>query len=244
MYKDEHTLILHISSFKRSKDLGSKHWCISTDKYQWDNYTSYFNKQYFIYDFSKDISDKKAKIGVTIKPNGSLEDAHLNDDTSVKWGELIEYHKYLKPYDKEFIRDKVDLSDYEILIQYGFIDEFKQLLNNGLDPSVDNNYAISMASEHGQLEIVKLLLSDPRVDPSDKDNYDIKMASYNGHLEIVKLLLQDKRVDPSAKDNYAIRFASDFGHLEIVKLLLDDEKVLNSLTEKDINKYKDETSKL
>ena len=45
-----------------------------------------------------------------------------------------------------------------------------------------------MASEKGHMEVVKLLLADPRVDPSARNNWAIQLASENGHLEIVKLL--------------------------------------------------------
>src|SRR5690606_6565540 len=40
VYKDDHTLILHIGDYNRSKKLGSSHWCISTDEEYWDQYTS------------------------------------------------------------------------------------------------------------------------------------------------------------------------------------------------------------
>jgi len=94
--------------------------------------------------------------------------------------------------------------------------------NNWLeDPSTDNNYAIRWASGNGHLEVVRLLLSDPRVDPSVNNNYAIRRASENGHTKIVRLLLVDPRVDPSANNNYAIRRASGNGHLEVVRLLLD-----------------------
>ena len=51
------------------------------------------------------------------------------------------------------------------------------------------NYAIRLASENGQLEVVKLLLSGSRVDLTVHDNYAIKSASYNNHMEFVKLLI-------------------------------------------------------
>lgn len=81
------------------------------------------------------------------------------------------------------------------------------------------------ACKNGNLEVVRLLLNDPRVGPSAKDNYAIRLASYNGHLEVVRLLLSDSRVDPSARENFAIRWASERGHLEVVRLLLSDLRV-------------------
>ncbi|EPZ34081.1 hypothetical protein O9G_003161 [Rozella allomycis CSF55] len=63
------------------------------------------------------------------------------------------------------------------------------------DPSADGNYAIRLAARNGHTEIVKYLLTDPRVDPSANGNYAIQWASSKGHADVVKLLLADSRVD-------------------------------------------------
>jgi len=89
-----------------------------------------------------------------------------------------------------------------------------------IDPSADDNYAIRIASENGQTDVVKVLLADSRLspdNPSADDNYAICIASSNGHTDVVKVLLADPRVDPSADDNYAIRIASENGHTDVVK---------------------------
>jgi ankyrin repeat protein len=96
---------------------------------------------------------------------------------------------------------------------------FEKRLNERLES------AIRFASGYGNVEVVKLLLNDPRVDPSAHDNYAIRWASRNGHVEVVKLLLNDPRVDPSADNNCAIRWASRNGHVEVVKLLLNYPRV-------------------
>ena len=72
--------------------------------------------------------------------------------------------------------------------------EVQELLKLGVDPSEDNNIAIKRASNDGHLEVVKLLLKDPRVDPSAQDNCAIRWASDDEHLEVVELLLKDPRV--------------------------------------------------
>jgi len=51
-----------------------------------------------------------------------------------------------------------------------------------------------VASQNGHLDIIQLLLSDPRVNPADNNNGAIRYASKNGHLDIVQLLLSDPRV--------------------------------------------------
>ena len=44
------------------------------------------------------------------------------------------------------------------------------LLNAGVDPSADDNWAIRYASENGHIAVVERLLMDPRVDPSADNN--------------------------------------------------------------------------
>jgi hypothetical protein len=91
----------------------------------------------------------------------------------------------------------------------------KFLKLNHIDPAIEKalngrwESAISLASENGHVEVVKLLLNDPRVDPSAYNNDAIRWASKYGHVEVVKLLLNDPRVDPSVANNYAIRLASE-----------------------------------
>jgi ankyrin repeat protein len=226
VYKDDTTLILHIDSYKRSHKLGSQHWCISTDEYMWEDYTEGFNKQYFIYDFSKSPSSKESMIGVTLKPNGDIYATHYRDDSPANKQEVkSEYSGYLTPYSKDYIRSKVDMNNIENIIRYGFTEELNDKLNKGWDPSKDDNDVIQFAARYGHIEIVKILLADKRADPSAYNNYAILFASEYGHIEVVKQLLNDKRVDPSENNNYAIRLAARNGHTEIVKMLLADKRV-------------------
>jgi Ankyrin repeats (3 copies) len=85
--------------------------------------------------------------------------------------------------------------------------------------------ALRWACEHGDIDIVRMLLADPRVDPSEASQDAIKWASNEGHMEIVRMLLADPRVDPSADDQIALRLASHNGHTEIFRTLLADTRV-------------------
>lgn len=77
-------LILAVFDYPSSCKLGSKSWCISTSQSYWNNYVNEFTTQYFIYDFTKPISDKRHMIGVTVSPNGNFHAAHYADDSAVK----------------------------------------------------------------------------------------------------------------------------------------------------------------
>ena len=69
--------------------------------------------------------------------------------------------------------------------------------------------------KNNHIDIVKVLLNDPRVDPSAQDSYGknlnnmivtsktaIIWASKIGHTDIAKVLLNDSRINPNARDKY------------------------------------------
>ena len=85
--------------------------------------------------------------------------------------------------------------DYKKIFISNNLDDIKELLDTGWDPSTDNNFAIRYSCDLGYIEVVKLLLQDKRVNPSDWDNWALKWSYTNGHMEILKILLQDSRID-------------------------------------------------
>eukprot|EP00516_Mucochytrium_quahogii_P006486 CAMPEP_0203749100 /NCGR_PEP_ID=MMETSP0098-20131031/3783_1 /ASSEMBLY_ACC=CAM_ASM_000208 /TAXON_ID=96639 /ORGANISM=" , Strain NY0313808BC1" /LENGTH=469 /DNA_ID=CAMNT_0050638059 /DNA_START=398 /DNA_END=1803 /DNA_ORIENTATION=+ len=124
-----------------------------------------------------------------------------------------------------------------------------------VDPSFEQNRALSVAVSNGHEKVVEVLLSDPRVcvddlspyvfgyacefgrtgvvkcllrenvRPDGMDNYGLIMACKNGHRDIVKCLVEDLRVDVCARNNTPIRFACSNGHVGVVKTLLADKRV-------------------
>jgi surface antigen len=108
----------------------------------------------------------------------------------------------------------------------GHIAVVERLLQDGnVDPSVENNVAISFAAMNGHIAVVERLLQDVRVDPSTHNNGLICWAAAGGHIAIVERLLQDVRVDASADNNAAIRSAAAGGHIAVVERLLQDVRV-------------------
>lgn len=65
----------------------------------------------------------------------------------------------------------------------------RMLIQAGVDPSYDNNLAIECACEYGLVEVVKVLLADPRVDPSVMNSSALMCAVREKHSEIVRLLI-------------------------------------------------------
>ncbi len=107
----------------------------------------------------------------------------------------------------------------------GNVARVQELLNSDEDSAVGCNYALRIACEFGQTEVVKILLRDERVDPADWNSWIIRIACDYNHVDIVNLLLQDGRADPTGADNYCIRNASIYGHIKVVQLLLQDGRV-------------------
>ncbi|KAI1455233.1 ankyrin repeat protein [Annulohypoxylon moriforme] len=90
------------------------------------------------------------------------------------------------------------------------------------------------AARNGEVEIVRILLEDPRVDPNARDHIfgvtPLWYASAAGHENVVKLLLGKPSVDPDSRDDQGdcmspLSIASWRGHKSVVKLLLATEGV-------------------
>jgi hypothetical protein len=67
--------------------------------------------------------------------------------------------------------------------------------NREVDPSAGSNYFVYLAplfraSRQGDAEIVRLLLTDPRVNPSENGNQALLNAINSGSLETVRVLME------------------------------------------------------
>lgn len=110
----------------------------------------------------------------------------------------------------------------------GYVEIVRTLLvqhRDSVDPSSDGNVLITRACAEGHKDVVKVLLTDPRVSPEANANSPFRLACRNGHVKIARFLLRDSRVEPHSCNNEALRKASENGHAEVVELLLDDPRV-------------------
>lgn len=108
----------------------------------------------------------------------------------------------------------------------GNVERVKELLQQGVDPTSDNNLALHVACRNGQLNVVATLLQDERVDPTDSNNSPIGAACILNYTDVVALLLKDGRANPvrGGDDNH-LRWACYFGYLEVIKAVLQDGRV-------------------
>jgi ankyrin repeat protein len=98
------------------------------------------------------------------------------------------------------------------------------LATPAVDPTINDNEPIRMASMKGSFHAVRILLNDKRVDPTALHNSPIRWAAIEGHKDIVTLLLQDSRIDPTDKDNAALHMAVKNRHESVVLELLKSPK--------------------
>jgi len=76
-------------------------------------------------------------------------------------------------------------------------DNYPNHLNQDEISSIDLHDILILACNEGDLDLVKILLDDPRVDPSDYYNYAINWASFYSYEKITKLLAKDFRIQDS-----------------------------------------------
>jgi len=127
---------------------------------------------------------------------------------------------------------------FELAIELGSKRVIKYLLEQGVNPAANRNYALRATVEYNHVECLRLLLSDERVDPADLDNVAVGIAAELGHPESLSVLLADPRVNAGDNVNYAIRASAIKGNLEVVNMLLardevdplDNDVALSSIT--------------
>jgi len=124
---------------------------------------------------------------------------------------------------EEETRAKLDNREFIIYAGRNDLKRVSSMLaHSSVDPTYSNNRALTEAAERGCVDVVKVLLQDPRI---NANGGVFTAAVRSGHLEVVKVFLKDSRVNPGASTNAALCAAAECGHLEIVKLLLLDERV-------------------
>jgi len=114
---------------------------------------------------------------------------------------------------------------YVSILNHFFFKQKKFPSGHQYNANADDDYAIRKAAKNGHTEMVKFLLTDPKVNPSARSNSAIRNAALNGHLDIVKLLCADPRVDVACESNTPFINAARMGHIDIVDFLLSDPRV-------------------
>ena len=94
-------------------------------------------------------------------------------------------------------------------------DIMKYLLENGIDATVDDNFAIKVATGQKTLRI----LLENGADPSAGDNYPVCWQSQLGYLCNIKLLAE-YGANIHARNEYPLCIASTYGFTELISYLI------------------------
>lgn len=239
---NENIINLEILNFEDCKVLGSKKWCISNNRVDFDKYKRNFQKQFIIYNFNKTVEDKSSMIGITIDINGIVTDAYLKDNSPIKnKKELSEKYK-LEKTDVKIIKSKLNKFDNQVAFEHicelgvdSLFDEYlcknkykfpKSMFKKHTPIKAYSrlNHSFRIAAKNGHIKIVRKLiqLNHQNINPGARNNYAIRWASEKGDLTMVNYLLTLSGVNPSADSNYSLRIASEYGYLSIVKTLIED----------------------
>ncbi|CAI7628498.1 unnamed protein product [Penicillium palitans] len=141
-------------------------------------------------------------------------------------------HHFVKLALKEAPNDaRGRISASRTAVSLGNVDIFKILLEaatQGTETNIGEHDELILftAAEHGQAEIVKILLARKNVEIDGRDmvrRTPFSRAAEKGHLDIMKMLLQAGEIDVDSRDRdnrTPLSFAADEGEEEVARLLL------------------------
>jgi ankyrin repeat protein len=97
---------------------------------------------------------------------------------------------------------------------------FNPALKMRLYMNEDGHNALEYACGNGYLDIVELLLIDPRVDPTVNGNLAVSLSAGNGYSDVLKRLLQDPRIQKTCSLHDALIEAVLEESVECIQILL------------------------
>lgn len=141
--------------------------------------------------------------------NSDLEISNYVKEDLTRWSIMNGYIQILEliPPSPDNIVHSVSLAQ-----QYKKSDIVKFLIQDLTDNQIQKLFLDSCIKDN--IQLVKLLIADPRVDPSAKDNVALGSAVYEHKEELVQVLLSDPRVIPTSK------MLTRLKNINIVKMLL------------------------
>lgn len=217
-YKDN-ILIVNIKNFEESQKIGSNNWCISTDDYYFKKYKSETNRLFFIYDFNKDINDRKRLIGLTVNYLGNIVYAYDELDNNISNHDLSMF-KFNKLSEEDFLSF---LTDDSLLLKYDMHFKYKDKFIN---------YLIQKDEKHITNVIVDLIFKNKNETKNDL-NFILKKVADKidlEHEDLFYIYEQNKEIQKIFKKKY--KELSSEKKVKIVISLLSnyfDENLKNEL---------------
>ena len=102
----------------------------------------------------------------------------------------------------------------------GDIDGLGAFIASGGDIRIENDYALSTASENGHREVVELLLANG-CQATTNESAPLRWAIVGNQVEIAKILIENG-ADPCVRNNQPLRRAVGLMQVEMAKLLIEN----------------------
>lgn len=83
VHESPNLLLVRVGDFTAAKRLGTPSWELCHKETYWNQYVNDFINVYFIYDFTKNPSDKEALFSAMISPSGKVTSAYYQDNSAV-----------------------------------------------------------------------------------------------------------------------------------------------------------------
>ncbi|KAJ3372744.1 hypothetical protein HDU91_002325 [Kappamyces sp. JEL0680] len=111
------------------------------------------------------------------------------------------------------------------------VELMKYRIHLGLGSVFGYDGALRLASLHGHMDMLHVLLRDGRANPSNEQSVCLHEAVRQNNAAVVEVLLADGRVDPAAANNYAWQCASLLSRPDILQILDCDGRVEATLAD-------------
>lgn len=93
-------------------------------------------------------------------------------------------------------------------VECGNMAGIEKAMREGVDPHINDDWAICLAAKHGQLEVVKFLISHD-LDICNRHNSPLRNAAENEHREVLKLLLKHGADDTALAEHFQWKYADE-----------------------------------
>lgn len=251
IYNKDGYLVIEVYTYIANRELnGHTSHCIARSGSYWDRYLKDFNKQYYVYNFNLDPTDKDSVIGMTIEPNGTIGAAHNKPDNNVastfksmmkKWDIPFELFAPMSKEEIEIKKRRIEASK-KIIAADLTTELAEKCLTDGADPNSKAGLPLKNAVKADNKELVSLLLKRGAMpNLSDSSDTAISLAK---DLEMVKILvsagaslssnvfrnvandvesvkyLLEAGMDPNFDREFPFRMAAKNGDVESMELLL------------------------
>lgn len=134
--------------------------------------------------------------GITVKEIAKNLHKLRDSETIIDWILDSNSDYYIRKLFPKDIRPLL----FNYCVKLGYHREVRYLLR-GVNPAAYHNLALRQAVEQNDLEMVQILLKDPRVDPTDFNYHAIRIAIDEGNPMVLSMLMWNQNTIDNLEEN-------------------------------------------